>query len=69
MSDFTEKINQIIEENISDIEDEKEKNNKITQIYEFAINKMAKSIKNNLDDNSKNILSRENRIFEKKITK
>ena len=58
MSDFTEKINQIIEENISDIEDEKEKNNKITQIYEFAINKMAKSIKNNLDDNSKNILSR-----------
>lgn len=69
MSDFTEKINQIIEENISDIEDEKEKNNKITQIYEFAINKMAKSIKNNLDDNSKNILSRENRIFEKKNNK
>ena len=64
MSDFNTKINKLIIENFSGIENEEERNDKLIKTYEFVIKKMSKDIKKDLDNNI-NTLLKENDFFEK----
>ena len=64
MSSFNNKINKIIKENFSEIEDAEERNNKIIKVYEFAINKISKNIKKDMDYNIVNLIKKNN-LFEK----
>lgn len=58
LSSFNNKINKIIKENFSEIEDAEERNNKIIKVYEFAINKMSKNIKKDMDYNIVNLIKK-----------
>lgn len=64
MNNFNAKINKIIEKNFNDIEDDEEKNDKIIKTYKFAIDKMSKKIKNDIDNNTNNLIE-SNNMFEK----